>query len=448
MTRDVANNPDITGQARRFGLSIENVTRQYTIGGTIVLFSRAPRHCTFAVHLNDATKLKQALALGDEMALASWTRVVVATRAAGLVLYQFQLGEGLWAWPKRADLEAGPGLVGLGVGDAMRRGGKFAQVNFEFDDSYPHAGIFGTSGSGKTEAAKSLLCGLATAYTPARGGGELGMVIIDTKGKFRDFANCAHLALPIARTDAEIDRALAFVDEQIKHREQNSLFDAPRIAVMIDEADAVLAPGARLAVAKSLVKRGREVNLNAIIATQEPEADTIRKHLLGQILNRYIGLVDSPAKSYALAGHGGIEAHKLSGKGDFAHVCAGGFRERLVVAMAGRADFDAMPRAEIDWPGEVGGNVADPDRYPPAGDLGDWWHDEQEPEDPDRGGRPVKDMDPDTLGHYLYFRPENITPKLARDRLGVSKYMHARYRDYADAVLRTIRYLKSEEVTL
>jgi hypothetical protein len=113
------------------------------------------------------------------------------------------------------------------------------------------------------------------------------------------------------------------------------------------------------------------------------------------------------------------------------------------VAMATKADYASLPRAEILQPEATDPEPIDPERLD---DPPDWY--DNSGGNGSGPGRPSNEIEPETLAYYLYFRPGRITQAQARERLDLSKYMHARYKKYAEAILKTIRYLKNEGVTL
>jgi DNA segregation ATPase FtsK/SpoIIIE-like protein len=283
-----------------------------------------------------------------------------------------------------------------------------------------------------------MLVALCDAYTPD----DLQLIILDLKGKFADFTNAAHLrGLSIARTEPDFNRLMAYVSQQIKDREAVSDFEARRIVVVIDEAEAILQDRARLQIARALVTRGREVRINGLFATQDPHKGRF-KDLLGQINNRWVGLLADADASWRVTGHKGKRAHELSGEGDFLHLVTGDVEERLQVAMVTQADYDRLPRAEIAPPAVLGDtDPVDPDRLPPAESI-----DRSPPEwdtvDDGHTGRPRNEIIPETLAYYLHRGPDAITTSQAREELELSRYGHRQYKAFARRTLEKLRELK------
>jgi hypothetical protein len=60
------------------------------------------------------------------------------------------------------------------------------------------------------------------------------------------------------------------------------------------------------------------------------------------LLNRFVGKVANAQISAMLTGHAGLQAHKLTGKGDFIHISSGEDATRFQVALATQADFKRL----------------------------------------------------------------------------------------------------------
>jgi len=402
----------LSGRAKVYSTAVTNLTQAEGIEGRGVSVSRGARFLSFGVRLKDHRQIDKALKLAEPLASATRTPVVIAHRDEGLIMYQFQLSNLWWLDYTRADLTTTPEHVGVGLAEGRR------QVDLLFD--VPHIGVFGTTGSGKTETVKSMLAGLFTAHRPD----DLQAVIIDLKGKYLEFTNVAHLrGLPIARTDDDVDRVLSFVNSQIIHREQTSTFDGRRLVVVVDEAEAIFCNRRRLEIGGTLVKRGREVRINSLFATQEPHKGQFSKYIFKLVLGRWVGLVDGPNTSYHITGRSGLECHHLTGRGDFIQVKPGGLHDRLQVALATQLDFDKLPRADIAPPEFELVEPLDTAQLP-------------EPEEPRGPGRPREVVDPWKVGFYLAFGPRNVSKRIARQTLGLGYDLHIRHRDFTETALR------------
>jgi hypothetical protein len=403
---------ELAARARAYGEILTGLSKAEELRGSGASVLRGARFLSFGIRLRDPRDIDKALKLAEPLALATRTPVVIAHRDEGLILYQFQLSGQWWEDYTRADLITTANHVGVGLAEGRR------QIDLRFD--VPHIGVFGTTGSGKTETVKSMLAGLFTAHPPD----HLQAIIIDMKGKYVDFQNVAHLAgMPIARTEQDINTALSFVNAQITQREQTSTFDGRRLVVVVDEAEAIFCTKERLAIGGALVKRGREVRINGLFATQEPHKGQFSKHLFKLILGRWVGLVDGPNSSYHITGRAGLECHALTGKGDFIQIKPGGLHDRLQVALATQTDYDKLPRADIAPPEFEEAEPLDVAQLP----------------DPRSPGRPRAELDPWKVGFYLAFGSGNVSKKMARDTLGLGYDLHIRHRTFAETVIKARR---------
>jgi hypothetical protein len=328
--------------------------------------------------------------------------------APGLVSYMFQLNAGYWHSYTRADLVSKPGAIGVGLGESRR------QVDYTFDP--PHGLVCGTTGSGKTETMRTILCGLFTTFSP----NELNAVIVDPNGDYGDFTNVAHLGgLPVARDPQDIDDVLTYADQELARRKGNNWRDKARLVVAVDEGEDCLT-GTRLTIAQGIARTGRAFGVSLLVSTQKPTQKAL-PDLVDKLNNRWVGLVDNAGTSVVLTGQAGLECHKLTGKGDFVRV-AGADQERLQVARATRGDLDALPRADIEPP------VIEEDDTPRGLNT---------PDEPGGPGRPALIPDPEAVAHYLWYG-EALSIAKAAEVLGLSKRGHYLNRDFAAKVRETL----------
>ncbi len=406
----MANNGNLNGAAARYFRVMGLLFKQQQIRGRVVKVTRGARHLSLGVRLADPLKLTAALALAEPLALGVGCPAVLAQRSQadpGLVAYQFQLAERLWQDVTRGDVAG----LGVGLGEGQR------QIDFAFDP--PHAGIFGTTGSGKSEAVKSILAALFSSFTPA----ELAAVIVDPHHDFDDFANCAHLAAPI---DHGAGQALTWAGQELARRQEANEKDGPRLVVVIDEAeDALGANAAALETAKAIAAGGRKYRVNLVIGTQDAKEATL-PGLVKLVNNRHVGLVANAQVSATLTGQAGVEAHKLTGRGDFAHV-AGATVERLQFALVRPDDLARLPRVEA---------VPEP---------------EIEPEDTPavlnaRGaGRPPAEVTPGKVATYLFHGWNNISRAQAREHLDLGRTAHEKHVVFARELREALDYLEEHE---
>ena len=413
-----ATRQSINTRAHVYAQIINLLFAERKLSGRLVAVSRGARHLSLGIRLDNPLNLESALGMAEPLALAANSPAVFAQRLPdqpGLVTYQFQLSWGYWKTYTRADVS------GLGVGLAENH----RQVDFGFDP--PHALVAGTSGSGKSETVKSILCGLFTAYSPD----DLGAVIVDPhRDYYEHFRNAAHLVAPIATTPEDIGAVLNWAGQEKVRRVQAGDRTARRIVIVIEEAEDYLDRG-QLAIVRSIAGEARKFGMHLVVSAKKPSQKTL-PDLLDKLLNRWVGLVDSGISSALVTGHAGIDCHKLTGKGDFFHV-VGPALDRLQVAIATPSDYSRLPRAEIRAP-EVDPAGASRALNLPA------TREEEDVELPAiltsqdiAGGRPAIQIDPRKVAYYLVYPggPNAVTRAIAETVLSLKRYAHAAHRDFA-----------------
>ncbi|MBE7474894.1 MAG: DUF87 domain-containing protein [Anaerolineales bacterium] len=397
---------NLQGRARRYAMVLDLLFNRVGLVGSLKTAHRGARHLSLGVRLTDPTHLDKALKLAEPLALHAGTENVLAQRAGGLVIYQFQLAQAFWEYYTRADVS------GLAVGLAEAR----RPVVFDFDP--PHALVAGTSGSGKSETLKSILLALLTTYTPD----GLGLVLIDPHRDYTDFINAAHLVMPIAAEPGEIQTALLWANQELAQRKAQDIKDGKLLIVAIDEADQALSDKANLEAAKNIAKQARKYRVHLIVSTHKP-LHTDLPGILDMLINRFVGLVSDAKISATLTGHAGLGAHKLTGKGDFLHI-AGAVLERFQVAMACRADFARLPRAEIA-PAVV--QPLDLVILPADKPI----------------GRPSLELDPVIAAQYFWRNPDSISIAMARELFNLSRSGHDLHKKFVIEFITELRRLRA-----
>jgi hypothetical protein len=362
------------------------------------------------VRLTNPTELDRALKLAEPIALATNSQNVLATRQAGLINYQFQLAQGYWESYTRADLPTADA-----VGLAERR----HPVIFKF--SPPHALFAGTTDCGKTEGLKSTLIAVLQHYTPD----QLGVVIIDQKNVLADFANEAHLKLPIAVEGEEAVQTLLWVNQQLAERRRAGHKTAPSLLVVIDEVS-LLPDGQGMAALTQIAKLGREYRVHLIVGNQRASQSNLPE-IIDNLNNRFIGQVDKASTSTLLTGHAGLNAHKLTGAGDFLHV-AEGQAIRFQIAQATPADFDRLDRVEVK-PIPI-----EPDLIEFPIDL-----------EPKLVGRPRLEVQPEIAAWYFLLGPDKISRTRARELMNLSRDNHDLHRQFVQDFVTSYRQLRAQQ---
>ncbi len=183
-----------------------------------------------------------------------------------------------------------------------------------------HVLVAGTTGSGKTSLARSILLSLCDQHRPR----ELGLVVLDPKrherGAGDDFERAIekHLLLPYARTREEVigtvNRVISVMEKRTAGQES-----LPRIVVYADElADLCQTGGDELIAALTrIAQRGREPGVHLLACTQKPTAKVIGSLLKANLPLRLVGRVLSADDARVATGIAGSGAERLNGCGDF-----------------------------------------------------------------------------------------------------------------------------------
>lgn len=209
----------------------------------------------------------------------------------------------------------------------------------------PHMLISGTTGSGKTVLAHTIITSLTALNKPH----ALNVVVLDPKGGDRRFlANISHhMPMPVAETPDEQFLALERVVQIMLERKSGSAM--PRIVVYIDEmADTALAGGkAALELLSRIAARGRSAGINIVGCTQNPSSKSLPEDLRRNLPLRLVGKVSNATEARMASGIANCGAEVLPGKGAF--VCVvNGESQRFQAAMP---DLDIPnPCALPSWP--------------------------------------------------------------------------------------------------
>lgn len=364
------------------------------------------------------------------------------------IIFQYQLDKALWKYYRRVDLPSPEG-IGLGVGRSL--------VPFTLDNK--NTLVAGETRSGKSVTIESILFALMGSYPRT----QMGLVIIDpnrTLGLRKDglralevgsFTNAVHLLRPVATSAEQVEEAINYVYFQWQQRMRNGVQDAPAIVLVIDElmSEAVIGDKeagppksneANLAKLSQLASQGIKNNIFLVIGAQDPKIGNTSGLLMRNLGLRYVGHVTDENASRMLAGRGGVNAHLLTGNGDFVRVVDDSL-VRFQVAEPTRPDFDRLERQPIIV--EPVGPVEVIDVPAPV-----------PPEEPAReldlarllttsaesfGAEPC--VDARTLAIYFYDKQLSIAQ--AREKYGLGRVIHTRHRDFARELLDELKHLAS-----
>lgn len=304
-----------------------------------------PRTIQFHLHPAPTTKISRVEGLAEELALALGAASARISRQNGALHLEIPRHDG--GPSKFLDLcrrierdanavrvlhKSGTALLGItteGVPLLIRLGSPDA----------PHILIAGTTGSGKSQAARTLLASLVM-YQPGR---QVQLLLIDPKGSdFRVFADVPHLLCPIVQTADEARERLDWLTHEMMRRQQEHV-SRPRIIVLIDElADLLMQGGSPLEeLLTRLVQRGRSAGICMIGCTQKPTAGVLGSLVKANFPVRLVGKVTSASEALVASGIAQSGAEKLAGRGDFLLI-ANGETTRVQIAHLPVSDDEAF----------------------------------------------------------------------------------------------------------
>jgi len=199
-----------------------------------------------------------------------------------------------------------------------------------------HVLVAGTTGSGKTALARTIVASLAL-HNSQR---ALQLVLIDPKGRgFAALEGLPHLLRPPV---SDVEEALAVLERLVAEMERRDGEgrSEPRLVVVLDElADLVQVGGRQMERHLTrLTQRGREAGLHLVACTQKPAAAVIGGLVKSNFPVRLVGSVASPEDAKVASGLARTGAEQLLGQGDFL-VVAKGQVTRMQAAYAGEAEL-------------------------------------------------------------------------------------------------------------
>jgi S-DNA-T family DNA segregation ATPase FtsK/SpoIIIE len=202
-----------------------------------------------------------------------------------------------------------------------------------------HILIAGTTGSGKTALARTLLTSLAMHNRQT----EVQLVLIDPKGRgFGPLAALPHVLGPVVADTTEAIARLRWVVQEMEQRDRAGS-NRPLLVVAVDElADLLHTGGAAVeAMLTRLAQRGREAGIHLVACTQKPTAALIGGAMKANFPVRLVGAVASREEARYATGLRDSGAEKLEGKGDFLLI-AKGEAIRFQAAWLGPHDLDVV----------------------------------------------------------------------------------------------------------
>ncbi len=306
---------------------------------------------TIQFHLSPAptTKIAQVERLSEEIALALGTSSARVARTNGHLSVEvpradmrnlrfLELAARVRHNAQLAHILTSPGTVLLG----MDTEGVPVLLRLGAPD-VPHVLVAGTTGSGKTEAAKTMAASMMLFQKPR----ELQLIVVDPKGtSFKFLEHLPHLLCPIIKNIEDAVANIEWLVEEMQRREEHEM-TRPRIVLLIDElADLLMQGGNPVEMNLTrLVQRGRSAGIAVIACTQKPTSSAVGSLVKANFPVRLVGKVTSAVEAHTAAGLAGTGAEKLAGRGDFILI-VGGEKLRLQIAHLPASDYADL-RAQV-----------------------------------------------------------------------------------------------------
>lgn len=278
-----------------------------------------PRYIRFNMRAQLGTKVRQVASLAEEIAMALGKRDArVVRHGAGIsVEVARNHAEPVRLLPLCSRLPTMPPVTAvLGVEEQ----GAPLLLRLTAPD-VAHVLIAGTTGSGKTALARTLLTSLAMHNRQ----GEVQLILIDPKARgFAQLQGLPHVLGGIVSEPQEAIARLRWLVHEMERRDRDAC-SKPELVVAVDElADLIQTGGAAIeAMLTRLSQRGREAGIHLVACTQKPTAALIGGAMKANFPVRLVGAVAGRDEARYATGIADSGAEKLEGHGDFLIVTHG-----------------------------------------------------------------------------------------------------------------------------
>jgi S-DNA-T family DNA segregation ATPase FtsK/SpoIIIE len=306
---------------------IEMVLSSHKIPSRVTGGTVTPRLVRYQITTPLGVRVKQLSNLSEEIALSLGSRSCRVFRQDGQVQVEVPRNDGqivsLLALCRRLALEGPrraetvpPATAVLGLDhDGVPLLLRLPSPNVA------HVLIAGTTGSGKTALARSIIASL-TLHNSQR---ALQLMLIDPKGRgFTAYEGLPHLLRPVVTRTEDALSVMQQLIEEMERRDAEARSD-PRLVVVLDELADLVQVGGREAegLLTRLTQRGREAGIHLVACTQKPAAAVIGSMVKSNFPVRLVGSVASPEDAKVATGIAGTGADRLLGQGDFVVVAKG-----------------------------------------------------------------------------------------------------------------------------
>lgn len=293
---------------------IEYTLHSHGIEASVVGGNISPRLVQFHIKLGTGVKFSRVTALAEEMALALGVPHCRVSRDGYFVKAEVPRPDpqAVKLFPLMRNL---PGTIPfnspiLGLDET----GVPLLLRLNSPD-VAHILVSGTTGSGKTILARSMIASLALQNPPE----QLRLLLIDPKGRgYRDFNGLPHLVCPVVTDPLDGLHRLKWAVRHMEKRDEKGI-SSPLLVIFIDElADLIMVGGKEMEMQIArLTQRGREAGIHIVACTQKPSANVIGGVARSNFPTRLVGRVVSPEDARVASGTTGSGAEKLLGRGDF-----------------------------------------------------------------------------------------------------------------------------------
>lgn len=298
---------------------IEAILAQHKANGQVLGGIVTPRFIQFRVQPDPSVRLNRITALAEEIALGLGCASVRVTRSNGYVHVELprELEEPVRLLSLNNSLdEVPPNAAILGVEES----GQPLLLRLPAPDVV-HILIAGTTGSGKSALARTILASLALNNDAQL----LRLVLIDPKGRgFAPLSRLPHVEGGLIAETTAAALQLRLLVREMERRDSEGV-STPLIVVAIDELADLLQTGGKPVegAITRLAQRGREAGVHILACTQKPTANVIGSAMKANFPVRLVGAVASRDEARHATGIAESGAEKLAGRGDFLLVTKG-----------------------------------------------------------------------------------------------------------------------------
>lgn len=298
---------------------IEAILAQHKAGGQVLGGVVTPRFIQFRVQPDPSVRVNRIVALAEEIALGLGCTAVRISRSGGYVNVELprELEGPVRLLQLNASLEAvPPNAAILGLEEA----GQPLLLRLPAPDVV-HILIAGTTGSGKSALARTILASLALNNDAQL----LRLVLIDPKGRgFAPLSRLPHVEGGLVSEPAAAALQLRLLVREMERRDSEHV-STPLLVVAIDELADLLQTGGKPVegAITRLAQRGREAGVHILACTQKPTAGIIGSAMKANFPVRLVGAVASRDEARHATGIADSGAEKLAGRGDFLLITKG-----------------------------------------------------------------------------------------------------------------------------